>query len=253
MKASQSAPSAPGLENGLAMLEALLASQEPLGFNALAAPLSVSKPSASRLLKVLLARGWVVKDAASGKYKAGSLTANHAESAGDTLGRLRREAEPELAGLARATGNTALAIYWNGRQMLWLAKRASEQAPSMQDVGAVHQDLGPYPFGWLLYQHLDEAGRKQALALMDDPAAFKRELNRRLETAKKLGCAYDREEIRPGYRRLAALVFGAQGRPVGALALGCTRATLPDRQVAQTARLLVEAAQRVSKSLMGRA
>ena len=242
-------PSAPALENGLVILETLLASNQAVGFSELAKQLTVSKVTASRLLKILGAREWVVKDPSSGRYRAGRKLAG-SFSGGDTLGSLRRCSEPILASLAAQTGNTALAIYWNGSQMMWLAKHMSEDAPSMQKVGVVHQDLDLYPWGWLIWEFSSEVERKALRPSMSNLSSFLRNQKRRMRYFSEFNAAFDDGEIRPGYRRLAVPVFDGSGRIIGALGMGSTRQIMPDNVLPSCMTALADAGLSLSR-LMG--
>ncbi|MBU0638116.1 MAG: helix-turn-helix domain-containing protein, partial [Planctomycetes bacterium] len=151
---------APGLERGLDIIELIGAAPAPVRFNDIAQHLGVSHVSASRILRVLRDRGFVEKDAVSGRYKPGAKMTLVGLSI-PVVERLRREAAVLLPALMECTRSTILVIHWTGAHMHCIAKQTHPESIAMQPLGEIRTNLLDCPWGWLFYQSLDDAKRRQ--------------------------------------------------------------------------------------------
>ena len=66
----------PGFSKGLRLIELLCAARQPLGVSELSQQLGLNKPMVFRLLRTLLAAGWVVQDGEGPKYRMSWTTRN---------------------------------------------------------------------------------------------------------------------------------------------------------------------------------
>ncbi|MBN1676239.1 MAG: helix-turn-helix domain-containing protein [Kiritimatiellae bacterium] len=235
----------PGLDRGLAVLEQVaLGGREP-GFNEIVAQLGAPASSVARVLKVLLAREYLVKDPRTGRYRPGPAMAVLGQHV-PLLQRLTSEGRPLLRALRDATQNTALLIHWNGRVLQCIAKEMDERSLAMQPEGEIRDDVWNYPWGWFFIWALTPAQRKAVLSR----ASGERAVLARAETARAdFGkCGYVYEATRQ-WRRFAAPVRDARGECVAALGLGGTPATIGEKAIGRIGRLVAEHAARLSRAL----
>lgn len=151
---------APALDRGLAILELVEGQADPLAFGVIVERLGLPTASATRLLKVLCRRGYLVREAAGGSYRGGPRLAAWGQ-APPLHERLRIAAEPVLQALALRTRHTAICLSWNGCFTRCVAKQLHERGLGMQRVGDIHHDLAHFPWHpWLLvdrWRHDPEA------------------------------------------------------------------------------------------------
>jgi IclR family acetate operon transcriptional repressor len=239
---------APALENGLGIIELVCASDRAVRFGRIMRELGIPKASAVRLLKVLQRRGYVVKDASGGGYLAGPRVASLGRPGLETES-LRRAAGVVLKELSEQSGNTALAIHWNGRQMQCLSKVMHPSSSPMQEVGTIMLDLDGTPWGWLFYETLDELSRERAHGEMHDATAFRRKQRARIGHYETKGFAYDDQQVFKALRRLTAPIRNASGILVGAVGIGGNPITIPDRRVDAIGRMVMRAAHGLSRAM----
>ena len=126
-----------------------------------------------------------------------------------------------------ATGNTTLAVSWDGTALIGAAKAVCEHAVPMQDIGTVTIDLGSQPWGWFTAE------------LCALPATWPRPSCRTYFL--RHGVAWDPGLRNPHLHRLAAPLI-VEGKLRGALVLGGTPLTLPASSLpVMTERLLAVA------------
>lgn len=237
----------PALQRGLAIVEKLAFSDDAVGFNELMKELELPRATCARLLQVLRDEGYAEKDAASGRYRPGpKLSAMAARS---TLKeRVRSESLPILEELVRQTGNTAISFYWDGKELHSLAKEMHPAAVPLQEVGNRASDLRSSPWAWTIYETLPRERRDRMHSVPGKHPASRRKIAEGLRFYRQHGFAFD-GELFPLVRRLGVPIRGADGSIVGALALGGNALTMPDEQLFEIGAQLVEAAERVSRSL----
>lgn len=238
---------APALEAGLDIME-FLAVRREAGFNQLCKLLPMSKASVSRILKTLAARGYVRKDQGDGRWCRGprmgmlGMAAPVAEA-------LRAEAPKVLKSFVDAVGDTALCVYWSGEEFQVVAKEQREGGIVMMDVGAIARDLSRYPWGWLFFLSLDEAGRRKAMARLDDPELLSRRIDAWAAHINEKGFAFDDHEIYHNRMRFAAPVRDVGGRVVGAIGASGTKLSIPDGKLDAFGAELIRHADMLSERL----
>ena len=230
---------APALQNGLSVLEFLVTHGKEVGFNAIAAHLGVSKATTSRLLNVLRCRNYIVKDENSGKYRPGPRM-SFLNNSLPMIEILRREITPILQSLMDTASNTVLFIFWNGHELQCLNKKTHQASVPMQEIGHVDTDLTAGPWGWLVYNSLDKAGRKLAETRMTRHLNYKEIFERWKIFYDKYHFCYDDQELYKPLKRLAAPVYDRSGNLVGALGIGGNSLTIKNNQVLKLGKILLE-------------
>ena len=238
----------PALNNGLNILELVLASEQKIGFNEIVNHVGLPRASTARLLKVLKDRGYVAKDGTSGKYKAGSNTIG-LKNRRPLIDVLRKKSRSVLESLVEKTNNTALVVYWAGQQMQCLNKVIHQQSIPMQDIGNINTDFSMCPWGWIFYQHLSAPKQKKTLEYMKDKKYFLKRLPELEAYYQKHGFYYDDQEFIKPLRRLTAPVYSNNGDLIGAIGLGGNPLTILNGKVKQMGRMVAEHAQMLSEQL----
>lgn len=158
------APSTPigSLSRGLRIVETLLGAPAPLGLSDIAAASALDNATAHRLLKVLIERGYVVRDEGSKRYMPGPRGLSPLEPF-HPLNELRREAASLLQLVRNQTGETTALILFIGLERL------------IVEVSRGKHPLAPYYDTWLrsplhgsasgkiLLAHRDPGERKRVL------------------------------------------------------------------------------------------
>jgi DNA-binding IclR family transcriptional regulator len=222
---------APALDNGLDILEQVIRSENGTGFNQLAEELPVTRATVSRLLKVLIKRGYLSKDSQNGKYFPG----NRLSLLGlktPLLEKLLREAQPVIKSLSeKAMNNTVILIYWTGREMQVLSRFQQESSVAMMPAGTIRTDLSLFPWGWLFYEELSKTEKAEAEAKIELLEEFKKLQASRLEDYKQNSYLYDDCGVFEHVRRFTSLLKDRNGQIIGALGVGGSPLSIPNEKV----------------------
>ncbi len=240
--------SAPALRRGLMILERVADSPEGVTFSEVSRRISIPPASAARLLGELTAMGYLTKGDRDGRYVLGP-KAFELAPAPPLPDRLAQAGGPVLHELARTTRSTALLLHWDGVRMRCVAREEHPEGLAMQPVGKASTDLLVPPWGWIFYHALDPGrqGRCRAETAVSDA-----EIDRiagQLAFYERHGFAIKRSRDGSRTRRLAAPVFREGVGLVGALAIGGTAETIPEKKIRSLGRLLVRQADQVTKQL----
>ncbi|MFW5857705.1 MAG: helix-turn-helix domain-containing protein [Planctomycetota bacterium] len=217
------------LERGLGLLELLAKRHEPYSFSELTAALGGINPaSLSRLLKRLVALGYVHKAPETGLYAAGyRLTIFANVRAKGRAEHLLSRYGPLLEETA-AQHNVTMILFERMREaLLNIRKVETTGSIHMQDEGTLSDTLF-YTWMEVLAAHDPHV----AARLEADPA--------RLERIRADGYAYDDCTRMPHVRRLAFPLLDTTGRMIGAVGVGGTELHIPDDAVAPLAAHLRE-------------
>lgn len=157
------------LERGLDLLELLSAESQAVGFNDLQQRLGIPRPVLSRLLKSLLARGYLVKDEETRRYgrgpgmlrlAAGMEWSPHSRKA------LAHYAGPHLHRLKERFGQSLMALHWSGSMMECVASAVPDEGLACWATGTRRDGLERSPWGWLC-ACLERPDCRQRLAALD--------------------------------------------------------------------------------------
>lgn len=241
------AQGAPALTRGMAILELLARSREPVGFNAIMTELDLPKATCARLLHVLRDTGYAEK-APEGGYRLGQRVSLLLGEV-DLADRLRLEGTPLLRRLREQTNGSALLFQWDGWNLTVLAKETHPESPSMRPVGQGSRNLNHLPWGILCYHHLQPARQAAYRDSLDNPEQFDALYSGWQTDYARRGYSFDDCEILPGVRRFGAMIYNRDGVPVGAVGLGGTPYTIPDDRVEAAGRAVLATAEELSQRL----
>lgn len=212
----------PALEKGLDILESLAAAGVPQSLAELAARLERSSSELFRMLNCLETRGYLTRDAASGKY---SLTLKlyslaHAHSVAEKL--VQAAQAPMQALTERVRESCHLSVLERGRLLVVAQHESPERVRLSIEVGAVF-DPAATASGRLLLASLDEAACAAVLA--ESPAARalgsagRRTMVAQLADLRTTGLSVAESETIEGVRDVAVLVGAPATGVVAALAI----------------------------------
>jgi len=210
------------LRKALAVLNALANAERALTVAEVAISAGIARPTAYRFVQTLVAAGYLAQDPADGRLSMGFAVLPLASSLLDR-NRMRKEALPHLQTLAQQTGERAnLGVLYRDRVM-YVAGVEKPALPTIysrfgKSAPAHCSSLGK---AILAFEPETEVraliARKPLTAFtpntITNPAVFAKELT---ETRLR-GYAVDRAEHAPGSCCVAAPIFDANNRPIGAI------------------------------------
>jgi IclR family transcriptional regulator, acetate operon repressor len=210
------------LDRGLAVLE-LIAQRGEARLAELARELGTSRTTMFRVLETLRARGFAEHVPASHTYRLGpgalSLAAHGTRSA------ITRLAEPVMADLRNATGETINLIGMHGSRLVYEAvlegRYSLRSLPSLGMTVAAHcSALGkavlaaaPAPLREVLL------GPEPFQRFTENTITTRRELDTELDETRQRGYAIDEEENETGLTCVAAAIHSTDGRPAAAISV----------------------------------
>ncbi|MDQ7828055.1 MAG: IclR family transcriptional regulator [Armatimonadota bacterium] len=245
------------LERALAVIEALVASEGPLGVSELTRVLRLDKATVFRILAAWSRRGYVRQDPQTRRYDldAGLLTLS-----ARVLSRmdLPQRARPYLAALVTRTGQSAHLAVLAPENPLWTVYVGQEKGPSRVQV-----DIG---IGHVAPAHCTAVGKAllaglppdRLRAVLADARLTKftpktrvtlPSLERHLAVVRRQGYAVDDEEFHRNIRCIAAPVRGRGGEVVASIGISGIAADIPSGRIPPLARVVVETAARLSEEL----
>ena len=218
------------------------------------ARVKLDKGTTSRLLSTLAARGLVVKDALTRRYRLGP--AIYAlGSAANGQHNLAQLALPALTALRDASGESASIDVLMGDSRVCLA-----QVESRHDLRRVIEVGRPLPCyagasGKLLLAHLPDAaadellGRVHLTRLTPETITDRVALAKELKKIRRNGFAIGRSERIPGGAGVAVPVQGPRGEVVAALAISMPSSRYEPRRMPEYLRWLAKASKQVGAAL----
>jgi DNA-binding IclR family transcriptional regulator len=251
---------AQSIRRALAVLRIVAAGQEHgVRLVDVANATGLNRPTAHRILRVLVEEGAAEQDTATRRYMIGREVSllGLARSARFPI---RAIAEPHLRELSQTLGDTTFITIRNGDDSVCLDRQPGSYPIKVLsiEVGA-RRPLGVGVSGLVLLAALpfDEAqavvqrNARRLQALQLDPA----ELLERAALARVRGYAYAAPGVVPGTCALAVPVCTADGRTVAGLAVTAIRDRMTEERVPRIAELLGEHARRIAQqvNLRGRA
>ena len=210
------------LDRGLAVLE-VMARRGEVRLAELAKELGTSRTTMFRVLETLRARGFAEHVPATHVYRLGpsalSLAAHGTRSA------ITRLAEPAMADLRNATGETVNLIGVHGRRLVYEAVLEGgyslRSLPSLGMAVAAHcSALGKAVLAASAAPSREVLlGSEPFERLTENTITSRRELDAELERTTQRGYAIDEEESETGLTCVAAVVRSSDGRPAAAMSV----------------------------------
>jgi DNA-binding IclR family transcriptional regulator len=212
------------LRKALTVLNAIASADRPLTVAEVAINSGIARPTAYRFVQTLVAAGYLAQDPGDGRLSMGFAVLPLASSLLDR-NRMRKEALPHLQSLAQQTGERAnLGVLYRDRVMYV----AGVEKPALPTIYSRFGKSAPAhcsSLGKAILAFLSEAEVRGLLArrpliaftpaTITNPGLFAKEL----EQTRERGYAIDRAEHAPGSSCVAAPIFDANNRPIGAIGI----------------------------------
>ncbi len=242
------------VERTLSILEAAGHSEHGLSNSDISRRLKIPKSSASYILRVLERRGYLLRDAGSGKYRLGlklmSLTR-------DMLTHIdvREVAKPVMEQFVNVTNLSAhLAVLDNGRAVY--VEKVEAQGFVKMDIWVGHRlPVHSTSIGKVLVSGMSDDEITAILNLRGMDRITKKTIAtvprflKEIENVRKFGFAIDNEENSLGVRCVSAPVFDLQGKIIAALGTSSTIMQLDDANLSGTVELIRSCALQVSEKM----
>lgn len=213
----------------------------------------LSRPTAHRILRVLVEEGAAEQDASTRRYLIGGEVSllGLARSARFPI---RALAEPHLRHLSETLGDTTFLTIRNGDDSVCLDRKPGSFPVKVLsiDVGA-RRPLGVGVSGLVLLAALPLAEAEKIVqrnarrlkAMRIDPVA----LMARAEAARELGYAFAPVGVVQGSRAVAVPVRNAEGRTVAGMALATITERLPEARLPAVTAAMARQAELISRKL----
>lgn len=235
------------------ILEALAASNAPLGLSELAKATGMSKSTVHRLVTSMCARQYVEKNG-DGLYSVGyklietvSLHINQLE--------LLTEAKPFLSDIMRDLDLTAHLGILDGCDVVYLEKMDIYPNTRLYTQVGYRSPAFCSSIGKCLLACLSGDELEDALYLCNfkkytaNTITDVREFRRYLKVIRRQGWAMDNEEYQIGHRCVGAPVFDYRGSPVAAISASGSIAQLSDDKLEMVIQEVKQAAEKLSRRM----
>ena len=254
MTETRDASPSTAVERALEILETTAQRREGLTNSEISRKLGIPKSSASYILRTLARRGYLRRDAESGRYRLGLKILSLGRDAQQGLD-IADVALPHMRALVERTQMTAHLAVLDQGEAVYVEK---VEAPGFFKVNTwvgrrmyVHStSVGKALAAWLPKPEVEEILRARGLKkrtpkTISGMARFLTEL----EKVRAQGYALDDEENSLGARCVGAPIFDALGGVPAALGLSGTLTQINEETMARVVDALKEAARRISRQL----
>jgi DNA-binding IclR family transcriptional regulator len=242
------------VERALAMLERVADAAGGLTNSELSRALSIPKSSASYILRTLERRGYVRRDAETGRYRLGLRILSLSRGVMTQLD-IRQIARPHLKAIVEKTHLTCHLAILDAGEAVYVEKVDAPGFIKMDTwVGRrmkVHStSVGKSLVAWLPGNEMESIARQHGLQKRTPKTITTLpRLMKELEKVRAQGYAVDDEENNPGARCVGVPIFDAPGHVAAALGLSGTSSQVTRENVAKLAEVLKEAARRIARQL----
>jgi len=241
------------VQRAVALLERFSDERPSWNVTDLAEAVNLNRTTTYRLLTALASADLVTRDGDSDSYRLGPnliVLGGRAQRAN----RLRPLAQPELAQLVEATGETATLEILVEREMLIIEEVTSDRLLSGSQSIGTRWPVYATSTGLALLASLPEEQVNELLAGSLAAITAKTEtdtgrIRQKLAQARQQGYAALAEALELGYVAIAAPILNHEGHPIAALSVGGPLVRLTAARIEELGRLLREAAERVSYQL----
>lgn len=239
------------LLRGLQLLEKVAEGVHDL--QGLAQALGLSRSTAYRILASLARAGYLRHEPRKGYWLGPKLIRLGFKAYGQL--HLPTLARPHLEALRDATQETVHLGILEGQEVVYIDKVPGRRELQLaSQIGArfpaQSTALGKALLAWSPPERWRQAfvpGLRRTAKTLGDWPTFAAEL----EATRARGYAVDLEENEPGVRCVAAPILNGQGEPVAAVSVSTAALYLDEARIPEVARLVQEAARRISRELGG--
>lgn len=213
----------------------------------------LSRPTAHRLLKVLIEESAVEQNPATRRYRIGPELLLLGLARGSGLP-IRHVAEPYLRALSQQVGDTVFLSVRHGADSVCIARQLGHHAIQVLSIEVgVRRPLGASVSGVVLLAAMDAADSRATTqanaARLQHLGLGVAELNRRVQLARQHGYALAERGVVPGTSALAVPVHDATGQVVAALSIAAMAERLTRKRSTEVLALMQQHAQGIARRL----
>ncbi|GFG50943.1 IclR family transcriptional regulator [Mycolicibacterium agri] len=237
------------IARALSVLAVLRDADDDVGVIELARALDLRASTAHRILRALVAAGYVVQNTQTERYRLGPAAVLLGRAAEHTLG--FDQATPLLEQLAEATGESVNLVVRDGDEGLVVLRVESKHPLRfIQPVGAriplYCTSTGKVLLAFAGDLHEEVARLGELNRLTPTTITSPRDLLRELEAIRERGYSVNRGERIPGVYGVAAPVLTAGGVATTALAVQGPETRIPDERVPELGEHVIETARAIA-------
>lgn len=246
--------SVPSIDRALAVLELLAQSKSGFSISEISRKLKLPKSSVHLLVGTLQHRGYLQRNALTGKYSFGLKLISLSRSALENLD-LREEAKPFLQALMRRTALTVHMAVLERNEAVIVEKiecpgflRLATWVGRRLDVNC--SAVGKALIAFLSDEDFDQQFKGKVFARNNENTIVSTsKLKRELEHVRTVGYSFEDEEGEIGFRCIGAPIFNFTDHVVAAISVSGTTAQIPTEQVPELARIVKDKAAQISSHL----
>ncbi len=246
--------SVPSIDRAFGVLELLAQSRNGFSISEISRKLKLPKSSVHLLVGTLERRGYLQKNALSGKYSFGLKLITLSRTALEGLD-LREQAKPFLQTLMRKTALTVHMAVLERNEAVIIEKvecpgllRLATWIGRRLDVNC--SGVGKALIAFLSEEEFDRQFKAKGLARHNENTTVSIvKLKSELEHVRTLGYSFDDEEDEIGFRCIGAPVFDFTNQVVAAISVAGTTAQIPTDHVPELARTVKVTAAQISLQL----
>jgi IclR family acetate operon transcriptional repressor len=247
-------PFVPTIERTFRILEALAAHPNGCGISDLSHDLGIAKSTTFNILTTLTELGYIYRTDADNKFHLSLKLFSLGSTAVERLD-VRRVSASILQELVNVTGETANLGTIQGDEAVYIECLSGPHLVTVNTFPGKRLPLHSTALGKALLAWLPQAQARAILAISDrqDPSSgIAANIDRLLAEfahVRSQRYAVDNEEDAPGMRCVGAPIFDYTGQVVAAISLTAPTQRMPLEQIPETAVLVVESAERISRRL----
>jgi len=246
--------SVPSIERALSVLECLAQAKRGFSLSEIGRTLRIPKSSAHLILSTLERRGFLQKNAKTGRYCFGLQLVSLSRSALENLD-MRDEAKPFLCSLMQESGLTVHMAVLERDEAVIIEKveapglvRLASWIGRRLDVNCT--GVGKVLLAFLPDDELDYLLKTKEFARHNSRTIIsKSALRRELKRIKQAGYSFDNQEDEPGVCCIGAPVFDQNGKAVAAISVAGIASQIVTDRVPILARLVTRVAGSISARL----
>lgn len=246
--------SVPSIDRAFGVLELLAQSKSGFSISEISRKLKLPKSSVHLLVVTLERRGYLQRNALSGKYSFGLKLISLSRTALESLD-LRDQAKPFLQALMRKTALTVHMAVLERNEAVIIEKvecpgllRLATWIGRRLDVNC--SGVGKALIAFLREDDFEQQFKAKALARHNENTTVSlAKLKRELDHVRILGYSFDDEEDEIGFRCIGAPVFDFTNDVVAAISVAGTTSQIPTDRVPELARTVKDTAAQISSQL----
>lgn len=254
MSANQNQNAVPAVHRAIDVIEYVSSAQREVSFSEMLDNLGIPRQSLVRILNTLCNRGFLDKSS-RGLYRTGLKFLYLGRGLPDKY-ELRTAAWKHMKALSRQTRKTVELSSLDRDQLILLEQiRGREEMSLYSRVGSVIPYLHAVSVGKVYLASMDEQKRRRALEKIGLPAVTKytitdmEQLEAEIRKTRERGYGFEDQELREGVRRVAAPVFGSNGKLVGCIGLSATIFSFERKDADKYGQMVREAGEKISADL----